>query len=78
MQTSMPSQAQRVENMKDAFLLVSERGIRGNHVVVIDDVMTTGATLQSAARVLDQAKPASVSALVLAVADPKHQDFQAI
>jgi predicted amidophosphoribosyltransferase len=64
--------------MKDAFLLVRERGIRGKHVVLVDDVATTGATLQSAARVLMQARPASLSALVLAVADPKHQDFQAI
>jgi ComF family protein len=78
MQTSMPSQTQRIENMKDAFLLVRERGVRGKHVVLVDDVATTGATLQSAARVLMQAKPASLSALVLAVADPKHQDFQAI
>lgn len=78
MQTTMPSQVQRMENMKDAFLLVNPKHVRDKHVVLIDDVMTTGATLQSAARVLVEAKPASVCALVIAVADPKHQDFQAI
>jgi ComF family protein len=78
MQTTMPSPTQRIENMKDAFLLVRERGVRDKHVVLIDDVTTTGATLQSAARVLVQAKPASISMLVIAVADPKHQDFQTI
>ena len=78
MQTTMPSSAQRIENMTDAFLLVREKGIRGKHVVLIDDVTTTGATLQSAARALVQSKPASVCALVIAVADPKHHDFQSI
>lgn len=78
MQTRMPSQTQRIENMKDAFLLARERGLRNKHVVLIDDVTTTGATLQSAARVLVAAKPASVSALVIAVADPKNRDFQSI
>jgi ComF family protein len=78
MQTTMPSPTQRIENLKHAFLLVREKGVRDRHVVLIDDVMTTGATLQSAARVLVAAKPASVSALVIAVADPKHHDFQSI
>ncbi|CAN5423891.1 ComF family protein [soil metagenome] len=78
MQTTMTSQAQRLENLRDAFLLVNPKFVREKHVVLIDDVMTTGATMQSAARVLAEAKPASLCALVIAVADPKHQDFQAI
>jgi predicted amidophosphoribosyltransferase len=40
--------------------------------------MTTGATLQSAARVLEKAKPSSLSILVVAIADPKHRDFEVI
>ena len=78
MQTAMPSQSQRLENMRDAFALVNDKYVRGKHVVLIDDVTTTGATLQAAARALVEAKPASLCALVVAVADPKHQDFQAI
>lgn len=78
MQTAMPSQTQRLENMKDAFLLVDQKHVRGKHVVLVDDVMTTGATLQSAARTISDAKPASLCALVVAVADPKHHDFQSI
>ncbi|MBC8105518.1 MAG: ComF family protein [Anaerolineae bacterium] len=78
MQTAMPSQTQRMENLKDAFLLVNQKQVREKNVVLIDDVMTTGATLQSAARVLVDAKPASLCALVIAVADPKHHDFQSI
>jgi ComF family protein len=78
MQTSMPSSAQRMQNMRDAFLLVDGKRIRNKHVVLIDDVMTTGATLQSAARALVDAKPASLCTLTIAIADPKHRDFQSI
>ena len=77
-QTGLTSAAQREENMRDAFGLVDPRSVRGRHVVVVDDVTTTGATLRSFARVLGPAKPASLCALVLAVADPKGRDFQSI
>jgi ComF family protein len=72
------SRAKREENLKDAFGLVNDRLIRGKHVLVVDDIMTTGATLQSFARTLRHAEPASLSVLVLAVADPLGQDFQVI
>jgi ComF family protein len=42
------------------------RSLEGQHVVLIDDVMTTGATLVAAARPLRQGGAASVSAIVLA------------
>lgn len=42
------------------------RLLRGRHVVLVDDVMTTGATLQAAAETLLQAGAACVSAAVLA------------
>lgn len=77
-QTHLHSRAKREENLRDAFGLVNERSIRGRHVAIIDDVMTTGATLQSLARTLRHADPASLSAIVLAVADPLGQDFQVI
>jgi predicted amidophosphoribosyltransferase len=40
--------------------------LRGKKVVLIDDVMTSGASLHTAARVLREAGATQVSALVLA------------
>lgn len=77
-QTQMTSQARREANLRDAFGLVRPESIRGRHVVVVDDVMTTGATLRSFARCLHGAKPASLCAIVIAAADPRHRDFETI
>jgi predicted amidophosphoribosyltransferase len=40
--------------------------LRGQRILLIDDVMTSGATLNAAAQVLKQAGAAHVSALVFA------------
>jgi ComF family protein len=77
-QTEMTSVQAREDNLRDAFGLVSPKRVKGMHVLVVDDVMTTGATLRAVARALRPAKPASLSALVLAVADPRGRDFQSI
>ncbi len=77
-QTHLHSHAKREENLRDAFGLINPRCIRGKHVVIVDDVMTTGATLKSLARCLKQAEPASISAIVIAVADPKRRGFEVI
>ena len=70
-QTHMHSLARRTENLREAFALVDGRAVAGKHVAVVDDVWTTGATLQAMARVLKKAKPASLSAIVVATANPR-------
>ncbi|TSE26132.1 Orotate phosphoribosyltransferase [Tepidimonas sediminis] len=44
--------------------------VRGRHLLVVDDVMTTGTTLRAASQALRQAGAASVAALVLARTPP--------
>jgi ComF family protein len=77
-QTGMHSRTVREENVRGAFALKHPAQIAGKRVVIVDDVMTTAATLQTLGRVLKPAHPAAMSALVLAVADPRGQDFQVI
>jgi ComF family protein len=77
-QALLPSRAQRNENVKDAFALIDPVTVAGKNVVLVDDVMTTGATLVSLGRLMRAAKPAALSAIVVAVADPKGRAFEVI
>ena len=58
----------RLANVRDAFLVepLAPHPVRGRAVVLVDDVMTSGASLQSAAKSLLQAGAARVQALVVA------------
>ncbi|MEX0759520.1 MAG: phosphoribosyltransferase family protein, partial [Tistlia sp.] len=44
----------------------ARRALKGRRVLLVDDVLTTGATLSACARTLKRAGAASVDALVLA------------
>jgi ComF family protein len=62
------SRAQRASNVQGAFKVATERQseIQGRRVVLIDDVLTSGATVDACARALLRAKAASVDVLVFA------------
>ena len=77
-QTHLHSRAKRVKNLRDAFALVDAKAVHGRHIVLVDDVMTTGATLRALARVLLPVRPASLCAIVLAVADARRRHFQVV
>ncbi|WP_374547467.1 ComF family protein [Rhodoblastus sp.] len=59
---------QRAQNIQGAFVVAPARRIEaeGRRIVLVDDVMTSGATLNAAARVLLRAGAQSVDALVFA------------
>lgn len=56
----------RARNVRGAFALRRGRSVIGKRVVLIDDVLTTGATAEECARVLRRAGAAHVGVLVLA------------
>jgi ComF family protein len=65
-QTGLPA-ARRHRNVRDAFELTrAGRGLAGAIVLVVDDVSTTGATLDACARVLKRAGVKEVRALTAA------------
>lgn len=67
-QASLPWKARR-KNIRGAFLCL--RDLSGLHVVVVDDVMTTGATLDEVARCLKTRGAAQVTNLVVARTLPR-------
>lgn len=62
------SRSQRASNVQGAFKVAPDRAadIQGRRVVLIDDVLTSGATTDACARALLRAKAASVDVLVFA------------
>jgi len=64
----------RLANVRDAFALEPSRAaeVRGQQVVLVDDVMTSGASLFAAAQVLRAAGAQGVTALVIARTDTPH------
>jgi ComF family protein len=78
-QTAFHSRASRRRNLRHAFALLDGRLLEGRHVVIVDDVMTSGATLQNVARTIRRGcRPASLSAIVIATANPLKSDLVAI
>ena len=66
-QSSLP-RSERLTSVRDAFAIDPLRidQVRGKHVVLIDDVMTSGASLAAAARVIRHAGAKHIVALVFA------------
>jgi len=58
--------SKRLENVRGSFLAVDRKALFGRRVLLIDDVYTTGATINECVKVLSAAKAERVTSLTLA------------
>lgn len=67
---SMVTPEKRVENVKNIFALKCDENerahYRAKHILLVDDLLTTGATIRAAAKELNKLKPASITVIVAA------------
>ena len=57
----------RLENIQEGFQLANAEKITNKRLILVDDVATTGATLEACCNCLEKAKPQSISIMALAV-----------
>ena len=67
------SRAERQKNMNDVFAVKEKNVILNKNIMLIDDVMTTGATLDAAAQILVKNGAASVRTLTVGRVRPTHK-----
>lgn len=60
------SRANRLENLLGSFQLIDTEKVKGKHVLIIDDVLTTGATVEAVAQLLAEVTD-RISVAVVAV-----------
>lgn len=62
------TRAERIENVREVFALKSPDRIEGKHILLVDDVLTTGATLEACALELMKAGNVRISIATMAIA----------
>ncbi|MCX6736906.1 MAG: phosphoribosyltransferase family protein [Candidatus Parcubacteria bacterium] len=65
-QANISDMTLRKNNVKDIFLIKDSSKIKNKNILLIDDVFTTGATLEEAAKILKETGAQSVAGLVIA------------
>jgi ComF family protein len=63
------NKVERLDNLMDAFYVVNSQLIQHKHVLLVDDVVTTGATLEACALPLLKAEVKAISIATIGVAD---------
>ena len=67
-QSSLNDEKARKANVKDVYILTGDASLEGKRILIIDDVVTTGATMSECAGVLKKAGAAAVTGLTVASA----------
>lgn len=57
---------ERWENVKNSFQLVSHKAVSGKNIAIVDDVFTTGSTIEACIHQVLKGKPKSIGVLTLA------------
>jgi ComF family protein len=65
-QALIKNRAKRLTNVVGSFAIKNRETIKNKNIIIIDDVTTTGATLNEARKLLQEANPQSVIALTFA------------
>lgn len=58
------SKEDRIKNVKSVFSVTDKKRLKDKHVVIVDDLYTTGATVISLAQEIAKCKPASIQVVV--------------
>jgi len=72
------SEKERKENVKDIFFCQNKKEIFGKKILLVDDVYTTGATMEEAARILKESGAKEVRGIVVARAQPGEDKLENI
>jgi ComF family protein len=70
------SEKERNENVKGVFFVKNKEKIVRKKILLVDDVFTTGATMEEAARVLKEAGAKKIVGIVIAKASPGQDKIQ--
>lgn len=67
-QTKMNNES-RIKNMQNAFSLLDNDIFIGKHILIVDDVLTTGSTMYECAKILNQIGGTKISMATIAIGD---------
>ncbi|WP_235715933.1 ComF family protein [Acetivibrio cellulolyticus] len=63
---SLLNRSERLQNVKDAFRVTNVNAVDGKSILILDDILTTGTTLNECCKVLKNAGASKITAAVVA------------